>query len=379
MKFFIFIISLLFITSNDAGATGEHQAGFHIHKHSWSLFFDKPGIKGENKDIFIKIKWHNGLETESRFIYYGKGTRNEYRLTRFGRGFPFLKDDNIGDLLVIAKSEGEYYDAFVLSTDEEIEGFFNAFGISSTETNGILPKETVLTIEEKLQILFDEFIKSLTVDFPPTFELATNARRIFLTAYNISEQLVKEKPGIEVINWISTEFELFKALENDRYGELIKNPFNSVQALIKSANTILNRRKSRAGRSLEHHLAKVFNIWNLNYTAQAVTEAKKKPDFIFPDIDTYFKEPKGSEKLVFLGAKTTCKDRWRQIVGEADKIPQKHLFTLQQGISSNQLNEMKLSGVTLVVPKPYLTSFPKQCRKDIWTLDKFVRHVESVQ
>ncbi|MEA2041667.1 MAG: type II restriction endonuclease, partial [Bacteroidota bacterium] len=87
----------------------------------------------------------------------------------------------------------------------------------------------------------------------------------------------------------------------------------------------------------------------------------------------------GSKKLVFLGAKTTCKDRWRQIVGEADKIPQKHLFTLQQGISANQLNEMKISGVTLVVPKPYLTSFPKQCREDIWTLDKFVRHVESVQ
>lgn len=368
-----------FITANDTGATGGHQAGFHIHKHSWQLFFDTPGEKGKNKDIFIKIKWQNDFETDSRFIYYGVGTRNEYRLTRFGRGFPFLGDDNVGDLLVIAKKAARYYEAFVLSSDEDIEEFFNAFGISSTETNGILPKSTELTAEEKLQILFQQFIERLTVDFPPTIELATGARDIFFEAFSLTQKVVLNKPDNEILNWIATEFDLFKAIENDRYGEIIRKPFPTVDNLIKTANTILNRRKSRAGKSLEHHLSEVFNIWNLSYTSQAVTEGNKKPDFIFPNINTYFSEPVGSKKLVFLGAKTTCKDRWRQIVGEADRIPQKHLFTLQQGISGNQLKEMKSSGVTLVVPKPYLTSFPKEHREDIWTLDKFVRHVGSTQ
>ena len=91
-----------FITANDTGATGGHQAGFHIHKHAWKLFFDTPGEKGKNKDVFIKIKWQNNFETDSRFIYYGVGTRNEYRLTRFGKGFPFLNEEKIGDLLIIA-------------------------------------------------------------------------------------------------------------------------------------------------------------------------------------------------------------------------------------------------------------------------------------
>lgn len=368
-----------FITANDTGATGGHQAGFHIHKNSWQLFFDTPGEKGKNKDIFIKIIWQNDFETDSRFIYYGVGTRNEYRLTRFGRGFPFLHEDNIGDLLVIAKKADKYYEAFVLSSDEDIEEFFNAFGISSTETNGILPKSTELTAEEKLRILFQQFIEKLTVDFPPTIELATGAREIFFEAFSLTQKVVLINPDNEILNWIATEFDLFKAIENDRYGEIIRNPFPSVDDLIKTANTILNRRKSRAGKSLEHHLSEVFNIWKLSYTTQAVTEGNKKPDFIFPNIDTYFSEPVGSKKLVFLGAKTTCKDRWRQIVGEADRIPQKHLFTLQQGISGNQLREMKSSGVTLVVPKPYLTSFPKEHREDIWTLDKFVRHVGSTQ
>ncbi len=368
-----------FITANDTGKTGGHQSGFHIHKHSWQLFFETPGEKGKNKDILIKIKWQNDFETDSRFIYYGVGTRDEYRLTRFGRGFPFLGENNVGDLLVIAKKTDKYYEAFVLSSDEDIEEFFSAFGISSTETNRILPKSTELTVEVKLKRLFYQFIQRLTVDFPPTISLATGAREIFYEAFDLSSKIVLTKPDNEILNWIATEFDLFKAIENDRYGNIIKNPFPSVDDLIKTANTILNRRKSRAGKSLEHHLSEVFNVWKLPYASQVTTEENKKPDFIFPSIDTYFSEPIGSSKLVFLGAKTTCKDRWRQIVGEADRIPNKHLFTLQQGISGNQLKEMKSSRVTLVVPKPYLTSFPKEHREDIWTLDKFLKYVESTQ
>src|SRR5437879_4223314 len=103
-----------YITANDTGETGGHQAGFHISKGAWQLFFDEEGKKGSNKDKFITIKWQDNFETSSRFIYYGVGTRNEYRLTRFGKGFPFLSDDNIGDLLIISRKSSDYYEAFVL-------------------------------------------------------------------------------------------------------------------------------------------------------------------------------------------------------------------------------------------------------------------------
>ena len=58
-----------------------------------------------------------------------------------------------------------------------------------------------------------------------------------------------------------------------------------------------------------------------------------------------------AEKLIMLGAKTTCKDRWRQVLNEADRIDNKHLFTLQRGVSRNQLQEMKDERLTLVIPK----------------------------
>ena len=41
-----------------------------------------------------------------------------------------------------------------------------------------------------------------------------------------------------------------------------------------------------------------------------------------------------------LGAKSTCKDRWRQVLAEDEKISRKHLLTLEPGISEPQTHQM---------------------------------------
>lgn len=368
-----------YITANDTGSTGGHQSGFHIHKQSWSLFFDEPGVKGENKDKFIQIKWQDDFYTDSRFIYYGIGTRNEYRLTRFGRGFPFLQDENIGDLLVICKIEPDFYEAFVLQSDEEIEEFFAALNISSIETNGNIQRQFQLAAEDKLMQCFISFLTALKTEFPSTEALARNARQCYMRAYNITSQIIKAHPDIEILNWLSAEFQLFKVIENDRYNHRIQTPFKTVEELVETANTILNRRKSRAGKSLEHHLSEIFKTFELAFVTQATTEDNKKPDFLFPSVAAYNNDKLDPKNLVVLASKTTCKDRWRQILNEADRVKTKHLFTLQQGISKNQLEEMYKYNVCLVVPKPYLSSFPPEFRDRILTLENFVLHMQQIQ
>lgn len=368
-----------FITANDTGTTGGHQAGYHIHKHSWPLFFDNPGDKGTNKDSFVTIRWQDDFETSSRFIYYGVGTRNEYRLTRFGRGFPFLSDENVGDLLVICKKSSTFYEAYVLQRDEDIDDFFAAVNISVNDTNKIIPKHHEESQEDLMQQCFTRFIKSLEVDFPPTIKLSDNARSCYNIAHNIDTKSILENPDKRLINWLDAEFLLFKAIENDRYSERLKSLFSTVEELVETANSILNRRKSRAGRSLEHQLAEIFNRFKLSYEEQAVTEDNKKPDFLFPGREAYLNPKFDVSKLCVLGSKTTCKDRWRQVLNEADRIKTKHLFTLQQGISSNQLKEMIKYDVQLVVPKSNISSFPSIYRERLWTLEGFIRFVESTQ
>ena len=98
-----------FVSPNDAGDTGGHQAGLYIPKNSISLMFDKPGVKGENKEKFATIMWDDGIETECRFIYYGQGTRNEYRITRLDRHF------QVDDLVVVTKQDEDNYLGFVFT------------------------------------------------------------------------------------------------------------------------------------------------------------------------------------------------------------------------------------------------------------------------
>ena len=76
-----------------------------------------------------------------------------------------------------------------------------------------------------------------------------------------------------------------------------------------------------------------------------------------------------------MGAKTTCKDRWRQVLTEAIKIPHKHLFTLETAISSNQLQEMHASHLTLVSTPDVLATYPAASNTSTLTLQGFLEIV----
>ncbi|WP_448635192.1 type II restriction endonuclease [Pedobacter panaciterrae] len=368
-----------FISANDAGATGGHQSGFYIPKTSVSLIFDEPGEKGTNKDRFATIRWQDDFETASRFIYYGTLSRNEYRITRFGRKFPYLNDENVGNLFILSKINPEYYEAFILDNDDDFENFFAAFNIDAAETNRLIPKTAEVSVEDRLMGCFTAFINTLNNQFPSTALMAQHARDCFNSSYGITPKIIKSLPDKSLLSWVGAEYELFKIIENKIYAGQLQTSFENVEALVVFANTILNRRKSRAGKSLEFHLAEIFELTELNFNAQAVTESKKRPDFIFPSAEAYHDNSFDENKLIFLASKTTCKDRWRQIINEADRIKTKHLFTLQQGISSNQLEEMADHHVKLVVPVSYIKTFPEKHQRDIISLENFVQHVKHSQ
>ena len=164
-----------FLSANDTGLTGGHQAGIYIAKPSVPILFDEPGIKGENKEKWVKVKWQDDIETDTRFIYYGQGTRNEYRITNFGRGFPFLRPEYTGALFVFAKCSDEYYQAYILNSEDDIDQFLDAFGIGPTETNRLIDTAQVQT-ETREQLAIQEFISGLTVDFPLSEEMSAAAR-----------------------------------------------------------------------------------------------------------------------------------------------------------------------------------------------------------
>ena len=367
-----------FITGNDTGTTGSHQAGFYIPKCASALLFDEPGRKGENKEKTVQIKWQDDFTTESCMKYYGQRTRNEFRITRFGRNFPFLQDENVGDLLIIAKFTEEDYAGYVLSSDEDIDEFFAYFNLAPDETNQLIDIDGSVKPDEKIAQLLQSFVAQFN-NFPETRQMAQGARDCYNNAYGIAENALRNKPDEVLLNWVDTEYRLFKCMEEKVYADVISKPFGSIEAFVQTANEVLNRRKSRAGKSLEHHLADIFTHNELVFEEQAITEDNKKPDFLFPNGECYHNMQFPADDLIVLGAKTTCKDRWRQVLTEADRVDVKYLFTLQQGISKNQLKEMHDSRLTLVVPHKYIASFPQEYQSEISDLKRFISLVRQKQ
>ena len=368
-----------FLTGNDTGATGAHQAGIYISKSVIPILFDTPGVRGENKDRWVHVEWQDGYETDTRFIYYGVGSRNEYRITNFGRGFPFLHTEYTGALFVFVQMDKEDYRGFFLNTDDDIQDFLDAFGISATETNRMIEMHSTLSADQEDQAIKD-FISHLKVDFPEADVMSASAR-IIQDRIHPRMNDIRINPDQKIIDWTEMEFRLFRAVEQERYGEQISRGFTSVDDFITMANTVLNRRKSRAGKSLENHLAALFDANGIRYTPQAITEENKRPDFIFPSVDAYHDPYFGTDRLISLAAKTTCKDRWRQVLNEADRLRDgtKYLCTLQQGISVQQMNEMEAERVVLVVPQPYIAAYPKEKQDTIWNLHQFIDFVRETE
>jgi hypothetical protein len=170
------------------------------------------------------------------------------------------------------------------------------------------------------------------------------------------------------------EFGLFKVVEESHTLPLIGDGFQTVEEFLAIAQTVANRRKARAGRSLELHLARIFDEEQVDYETGVTTEDNRRPDFVFPSIAAY----RDDRPTLMLGVKTSVKDRWRQVLDEAPRIRVKHLFTLSEGVSPDQFRQMYGAGLRLVVPAANVRRFPAVVRPALMTLAGFVEVARSM-
>lgn len=163
-------------------------------------------------------------------------------------------------------------------------------------------------------------------------------------------------PDRAVLDWMDHEEKLFRIYERHLVQHRLRDGFNDdVDAFVDFSLSVQNRRKSRVGHAFEGHLTEIFKFHGLRFEQgrgkYGVTENNSKPDFIFPGFSEYRNADFSANGLLMLGAKTTCKDRWRQVLSEANRVSEKHLVTLEAAISVTQTSEMKFQGLQLVVPK----------------------------
>lgn len=238
--------------------------------------------------------------------------------------------------------------------------------------------ELGIEAEEPEADKLDAIIEKHKGKFPTTIEFSRIARD------SLTDIDAKDNADKVLMAWLEREELLFRRLERHIVSDRLETGFMSggtadVDGFISFSLSVQNRRKSRAGYSLEHHIEALLKARGIQYQRQVITEGKSKPDFLFPGQAEYQDKDYKLEKLTMLGSKSTLKDRWRQVLDEADRITHKHLLTLEPGISESQTDAMKNRNLQLVVPEGIHQTYRETQQKWLMNVAAFIALVEARQ
>ena len=234
-----------------------------------------------------------------------------------------------------------------------------------------------LGIELKISSAVDESHSALLLSrygrgFPPTAEFSAFARECTDDADPLAD------PDAALTMWLEREEALFRQLERHLVLERLRRGFaDDVEAFVQYSLSVQNRRKSRVGYALEHHVRAILEAHKIPFSYSKTTERDAKPDFLFPSTSSYQDAGFPAAGLRMLAVKSTCKDRWRQILAEADRIRVKHLLTLEPSISRAQTEQMESKGVVLVVPTGIQETYHPDQRGCLLSVKGFISLVKG--
>lgn len=393
-----FIWYLKRLSGNDTLATGSHQAGPYIPKEFlFQIFPAINTIEIKNPDVWFNLYIDShGDEQHVRAIYYNnhfhdtkaKRGRTEARLTNFGGiSSALLNPESTGALTV-----------FAFRLDDAGHAVDCHVWVCTTPPEEDLIEERTGPVEPGLYLIWQsDAITPPVQDAGQTISscwLEPSAMpAAWLNGFPSGADIIRKTVELRPEHGLSPdkrlqkrricEYEIFRSVEQAIELPKITAGFSTIDDFVARAQTILQRRKARSGRSLELHTREIFTeealVEGEHFSHQPESDPGKKPDFLFPSEAAYKNTAFPEDQLRMLAVKTTCKDRWRQILNEASRIPVKHLFTLQEGVSLTQFKEMKDAGVQLVVPEDLKESYPKEIRSELQSLESFIADVRQLQ
>ena len=381
------------LSGNDTLANGAHQAGPYIPREVLFAILpalDRPELRNPDTDLRLHIDSHSHRARTVRAIWYNNrlhgGTRNEARVTGFGgRASPLLDPDSTGAIAVFAfvsdpggttaecrvwvcRSEAEE-DLFEQRMGPLEPGRWTVWSSDALPRAGLAPAPLA-----PCRLATADIPRAWLSSFPSGAEIVAKAVEMRPeTGRGPDDRLLRRR---------ECEYEIFLSVEEAVEMPRIREGFGSINEFVSRAQSILQRRKARAGRSLELQAKEVFVEEGLrenqDFAHGVESEPGRRPDFLFPSQTRYRDPAFPADRLRMLAVKTTCRDRWRQILNEAGRIETKHLLTVQEGVSETQFREMKESGVQLVVPTRLWSKYPATVRPKLLSLEAFVAEVGNL-
>lgn len=390
------------LSGNDTLANNTHQGGPYVAK---PVAFDvSPSVntikeKNPKSSFPLTVMSHDMSQRDVVITYYNnkhtrtpvdngngkdekKTGKDEVRITRLGgRSSPLLDPDSTGALAIFAFFGAEpelRSEVWVCRGPHEEE-------VAEEWLGNVDPGDTVLSYPESgVSVIPD---KAGKCHFSPD-ELPPDWRDAYPSGEDIVAKTLEILPTTtgdadkRLLRRRQCEFEIFESIQEAIELPRVKAGFDGLEPFLQCAISIVNRRKSRGGRSLELQVRQILLesgfVEGEHFDHDVTSEGSSRPDFVFPSQDAYQNPRYADSDLRMLAVKTTCRDRWRQILTEANRISCKHLLTLQRGVSENQFQQIQEAQVRLVVPKKLHKRYRHSIRPHLLTLEKFLKSLSSL-
>lgn len=366
------------------GSENGHQNGVYIPRAiRESGFF--PQLKNINQDkphIFesqFRTFWPaiGEIKYSNLKHYSNKGTEMHFT------GVPKVEFSGVtpaslmmGGALREPVDNSHYWFMIIDSASEEVELLEAMFDLGAEFHYGLFDPADALKIQkDETDLLIDElsvalkfgslaaFIASVA-KMPAPEALAAEAQRAFLEQHQLKNLSPYEMqaPG-DAIMKISRDIEyaLYKRAERRyRAAEVIRiitnggtdivssvvRGFSDLDATFLSAS---QHRKSRAGRSFERHISRLLCDGRIAFEEQTITGGRR-PDFVLPSLLAMKAINRIFEEALVLSAKTTLRERWKQVTMEKFNCAL-FLATVDDRVSSAAIDDMHNQGIHLVVPE----------------------------
>lgn len=369
------------------------QGGVYIpHEDRDSGFFpplgmkDRPSGEAPIREVWFDLEWPQGAQTKmARLVHYtSKG--QETHLTNVVKE-PFLGVSPASFLVIVRKrlraGELRFIALVADSSGAGVDYLRDLFRFDSDFISGCFIAEVAVKNSEDRVLghveqavlawragTLDAFAQ-LHAAIPGTGQMAAMAQMEYLEVNELHslDPFALDAPGDAVMH-ISRdiEYRLFRDFElRARSMELVRivlgmdsasmSVERALRALISEFPRIdkvllsaAQQRKSRAGKSFELHIERMLKDGGIPYEAQVVIESKKRPDFVLPDFRLYADVTRIREEALVLSAKTTLRERWKQVHGEIRDCDL-YLATVDENVAASAIIEMGEVGISLVVPE----------------------------
>ena len=388
------------LSNNDrdwARLANKHQAGVYIPPAQRDGFFPPLVAKAragegvdEIREVFFLTEWLQIDERrKTRLVNYtSKGA--ETHMTGVPKAA--FADLRPASWLVMARKPGAgepTYLCLTIDSGSDAAGVLTeTLDLGTGFTVGVLEPAAVLSQQRDLIMDFAGEVAAawLAGDIarfagdraamPTTTILAELARTAFLQGRGMAalDPFALDAPGdaireiSRVIEWDmfrdyqrkERAVELVRAVFGDQPAEMdmrsvVRRMIDSVGEIDRIMLSASQQRKSRAGYSFEHQIEAMLVAGRIPFAKQVVMDAKKRPDFVLPSLKHLRADLEGSARGLILSAKTTLRERWKQVereMGGSDLF----LATVDETIAANAIEDMASMNITLVVPESLKSS-----------------------